>query len=109
MRTHSLEGRKREVQVGERAWKHGMPQTRTHQLEGGKREEQVGQLRNVAHHKRGLTTWGGERGGRGKSKKIGGSTNNEEKTGGEEEGGGGGGGYKKGRSQIRTHRLRVKE
>ncbi len=37
---------------------------RTHQLEGRKREEQVGELRNIARHKRGLTRW---RGGRGRS------------------------------------------
>src|SRR5712692_6619098 len=35
---------------------------RTHQLEGRKKEEQVGELRNVAHHKRGLTSWRGESG-----------------------------------------------
>src|SRR5713226_6885002 len=35
---------------------------RTHQLEGRKREEQLGELRSVAHHKRGLTNWRGERG-----------------------------------------------
>jgi len=37
---------------------------RTHRLEGRKREERVGELRNVAGHKRGLTNW---RGGRGRS------------------------------------------
>src|SRR5216684_1244342 len=41
-----------------------MSQTRTHILEGRKREEQVGELGNVARHKRGLTSW---RGGRGRS------------------------------------------
>src|SRR5216684_2757153 len=41
-----------------------MSQTRTHQLEGRKREEQVGELQNVGGHKRGLTNW---RGGRGRS------------------------------------------
>src|SRR5229473_411192 len=35
---------------------------RTHQLEGRKREERVGELRNMAGHKRGLTNWRGERG-----------------------------------------------
>src|SRR5258708_36844605 len=35
---------------------------RTHQLEGRKREERVGELRNMAHHKRGLTSWRGESG-----------------------------------------------
>ncbi len=39
-----------------------MSQTKTHFLEGRKREEQVGELRNMACHKRGLTNWrGGER------------------------------------------------
>src|SRR5216684_3670098 len=37
---------------------------RTHSLEGRKREERVGELRNVARHKRALTSW---RGGRGRS------------------------------------------
>src|SRR5260370_30657507 len=46
------------------AWKRGTSQTRTHLLEGRKREEQVGELGNVARHKRGLTYW---RGGRGRS------------------------------------------
>ncbi len=41
-----------------------MSQTRTHSLEGRKREEQVGELQNVAHHKQELTNW---RGGRGRS------------------------------------------
>src|SRR5258707_11313920 len=36
---------------------------RTHQLEGRKREERVGELRNVACHKRGLTNWRGGEGG----------------------------------------------
>src|SRR5260370_1441477 len=44
--------------------KRGRSQMRTHQMEGRKREEWVGELRNVAGHKRGLTNW---RGGRGKS------------------------------------------
>src|SRR5258707_12481027 len=35
---------------------------RTYQLEGRKREERVGELRNVAHHKQGLTSWRGESG-----------------------------------------------
>ncbi len=89
MRTHSLEGRKREVQVGELTWRHGMPQTRTHQLEGGKREEQVGQLRNVVHHKQGLTNWRGERGSRLVSKKMWHITNKDSPTGEDEEGGAG--------------------
>ncbi len=41
-----------------------MSQMRTHQLEERKREEQVGELGNVAHHKQGLTSC---RGGRGRS------------------------------------------
>src|SRR5258707_791918 len=41
-----------------------MSQTKTHILEGRKREEQVGELGNVACHKRRLTSW---RGGRGRS------------------------------------------
>src|SRR5229473_563757 len=40
---------------------------RTHQLEGRKKEEQVGELQNVARHKRGLTNW---RGGRGRSRLV---------------------------------------
>src|SRR5258708_37864309 len=40
---------------------------RTHCLEGRKREERVGELGNVACHKRGLTCW---RGGRGKSRLV---------------------------------------
>src|SRR5258708_38214322 len=39
-----------------------MSQMRTHSLEGRKREKWVGELRNVAHHKRGLTSWRGESG-----------------------------------------------
>ena len=34
-----------------------MSQMRTHFLEGRKREEWVGELGNVAHHKQGLTPW----------------------------------------------------
>ncbi len=41
-----------------------MSQMRTHQLEGKKRDECIHELGNVAHHKRGLTDW---RGGRGMS------------------------------------------
>ncbi len=36
-------------------------QTKTHFLEGRKREEQVGELRNMACHKQGLTNWRGGR------------------------------------------------
>src|SRR5216684_3684064 len=63
MRTHFLEGRKREEWVGElRNVAHC--KKGTHLLEGRKREERVGELRNVAHCKRGLTD---RRGGRGRS------------------------------------------
>ncbi len=44
-----------------------MSQMRTHFLEGRKREEWVGELGNVAHHKQGLTPW---RGGRGRSRLV---------------------------------------
>ena len=39
-----------------------LSQMRTHSLEGRKREEQVGELGNVARHKRELTHWREERG-----------------------------------------------
>ncbi len=71
MRTHLLEGRNREEQVGELgnmarhkqgltnwrggtgwwAGKCGMTQMRTHLLEGRRREERVGELGNMACHK----------------------------------------------------------
>jgi len=35
---------------------------RTHFLEGRKREERVGELQNMACHKRGLTRWKGRKG-----------------------------------------------
>src|SRR5260221_472283 len=38
---------------------------RTHSLEGRKREERVGELLSMACHKRGLTNWRGGRGRRG--------------------------------------------
>src|SRR5712692_1553454 len=50
-------------------------------LEGRKREERVGELRNVARHKRALTSW---RGGRGRSGLV---------------------SSKRGRSQKSTHQL----
>ena len=60
---------------------------RTHQLEGRKREERVGELRNMAGHKQGLTNW---RGGRGRSELVSFETwqvtNEDSLTGGEEEG-----------------------
>ena len=40
---------------------------RTHILEGRNREEQVGELGNVAHHKQGLTCWRGESGRSGRN------------------------------------------
>jgi len=60
---------------------------RTHKLEGRKREEQVGELGNMARHKRGLTNW---RGGRGRSGLVNSKTwhitNEDSLPGGEEEG-----------------------
>jgi len=59
----------------------------THQPEGRKREEWVGELRNMAHHKQGLTHW---RGGRGRSRLVSLEkwhlTNEDLPTGGEKEG-----------------------
>src|SRR5260370_783589 len=79
-------------------------QTRTHFLEGRKMEEQVGELRNMARHKRGLTNW---RGGRGRSGLVSFETwhvtNEDSLTGGEEEGEGGGRAQKGGMLQARTH------
>jgi len=40
---------------------------RTHELEGRKREEWVGEPGNMARHKQGLTNW---RGGRGRSRLV---------------------------------------
>src|SRR5713226_9273133 len=73
MRTHQLEGRKREERVGElqnvapskrgltggekeggagwRAQKRGTLQTRTHQQEGRMREESIHELGNMAHQR----------------------------------------------------------
>src|SRR5260370_38676933 len=77
---------------------------RTHRLEGRKREEGVGELRNMGGHKRGLTDW---RGGRGRSGLVSFETwqvtNEDSLTGGGEEGGGGWRASKPGRSQTRTH------
>src|SRR5216684_3852534 len=110
MRTHKLEGRKREEQVGElrnvachkqglTSWRGGRGRSRLVSLEtwhitnedslpGGKEEERVGELGNVAYHKRGLTPW---RGGRGRSGLVSLETwhvtNEDSRTGGEEEGG----------------------
>src|SRR5258707_13723493 len=79
---------------------------RTHSLEGRKKEEPVGELGNVACHKRGLTSW---RGGRGRSELVSLETwhvtNEDSLPGGEEEGGAGWGDWKRCRSQTRTHYL----
>src|SRR5713226_8776977 len=78
---------------------------RTHQLEGRKREEWVGELRNVAGHKRGLTNWRGGRGSSGLvSFKMWQVTNEDSLTGGEEEGKAGWRAQKRGMLQTRTHR-----
>ena len=65
-----------------------MSQMKTHILEGRKREEWVGELGSVARHKRGLTNW---RGGRGRSGLVSLETwdikNEDSHPGGEEEGG----------------------
>src|SRR5258707_1060418 len=70
--------------------KRGRSQMRTHSLEGRKREERVGELRSMACDKRGLTHW---RGGRGRSGLVSfemrHDTNEDSPTGGEEEGGAG--------------------
>src|SRR5258708_25851532 len=83
-----------------------MSQMRTHSLEGRKREEWVGELRSMARHKRGLTCW---RGGRGRSGLVSfetrHNTNEDSPTGGEEEGGAGWLASKRGTSQTMTHFL----
>src|SRR5258708_4922581 len=83
-----------------------MSQTRTHLLERRKREEQVGELRNMARHKQGLTRW---RGGRGRSMLVSLETwhvtNEDSHPGGEEEGGACWWGWKRGTSKTRTHKL----
>src|SRR5258707_932882 len=75
-------------------------------MEGRKREERVGELRNMAHHKRGLTNW---RGGRGRSGLVSLEkwhvTNEDSLPGGEEEGGASGRAWKRGTSQTRTDAL----
>src|SRR5216684_3152979 len=79
---------------------------RTHLLEGRKKEERVGELRNVARHKRELTCW---RGGRGRSGLVSFETwhvtNEHSLPGGEEEGGAGWSASKRGTSQTSTHLL----
>src|SRR5229473_11687 len=85
---HSLAGGEEEGGAGWRARKPGTSQTSTHCLEGRKREERVGELRNVARHKRALTSW---RRGRGRSGLVSFEkwhvTNEHSVAGGEEEGG----------------------
>ena len=65
-----------------------MSKMRTHQLEGRKREEWVGELGNVACHKQGLTNW---RGGTGRNRLVNlemwHDINKDSPAGGEEEGG----------------------
>src|SRR5258707_7438091 len=51
----SLAGGGEEGGAGSRAWKHRTSKMRTHILEARKMEGWVGELRNVAHHKQGLT------------------------------------------------------
>src|SRR5258708_34282791 len=78
---------------------------RTHQLEGRKREERVGELRNMVGHKQGLINW---RGGRGRSELVSFETwqvtNEDSPTGREEEGGAGWGAWKCGTSQTTNHK-----
>src|SRR5712692_8646517 len=77
---------------------------RTHLLEGRKREEQVGELGNMACCRR-LTDW---RGGRGRSRLVSlemWHIAEESPTGGEEEGGAGCGAWTRGTSQTTTHQL----
>src|SRR5260370_24671628 len=83
-----------------------MSQMRTHIVEGRKREEWVGELGNVACHRRGLTSW---RGGRGRSGLVSLErwhiANKDSLPGGEEEGGAGWRAWKRGTSRTRTHKL----
>src|SRR5258708_28744152 len=79
---------------------------RTHFLEGRKREERVGEVGNVARHKRGLTCWRGESGRSGFVRlETWHVTNEDSHPGGEEEGGAGWGSWKRDTSQTRTHSL----
>src|SRR5258708_14308064 len=79
---------------------------RTHFLEGRKREERLGEFGSVARHKRALTSW---RGGRGKSRLVNLEmwhvTNEDSLSGGEEEGGAGWWAWKRNTPQTRTHFL----
>src|SRR5258708_6104664 len=76
---------------------------RTHSLEGRKREERVGELGNVTRHKRELTYW---RGGRGRSglegSEMGHVANEDSLPGGEEKGGAGCGARKWGSENTVT-------
>src|SRR5258708_37165246 len=68
---------------------------RTHELEGRKREEWVGEPGNMARHKQGLTNWKGGRGRSGLgSLETWSITNEESRAGGEGEGRGGWGTWK---------------
>src|SRR5229473_1358083 len=111
MRTHSLEGRKREAWVGELGsvarhkrgltnWRGGRGKSRLVSFEtwhitskdsqtgGEEGEERVGELRNMARHTRGLTCWRGERRRSGLvSLETWHVTNEDSLPGGEEEGG----------------------
>src|SRR5216684_3502493 len=83
-----------------------MSQIRTHQLEGRKREEQVGELGNMAHHTQGLTCWRGERGrSRLVSLETWHITNEDSPTRGEEGGGAGVGELGNMARHTRTHFL----
>src|SRR5258708_6153595 len=83
---------------------------RTHFLEGRKREERVGELGNVARHKRALTGW---RGGGGRSGLVSletwHDTNEDAQAGREEEGGGGMCDWKSGTTERSTHVLAGRE
>ena len=88
MRTYVLEGRKREVWVGElRNMAHH--KKRTHLLEGRKREEWVGELGNVAWYKTRTHLLEGRKCGRGGlvSLEMWHVANEDSLPGGEEQGG----------------------
>jgi len=86
---HSLPGGEEEGGAGCSASKCGTLHMRTHSLEGRKREEQVGEFQNMTCHKQALTRW---RGGRGRSGLVSFEmwhiTNQDSPTGGEEGGAG---------------------
>src|SRR5258708_5154265 len=86
----SLSGGEEEGGAGGRTTKHGGTQVRTHWLEGRKREERDGELPTGGDRKEGLTGW---RGGRGRRRLVSleawHGTNEGSSGGGEEEGGAG--------------------